>query len=1474
MEHVIGACLGASSISFVRLGKENDQIIIEDTLTLPHNGDPRKVFKENLDRFVQASKPSCSNVSILRKESFEQSSNHSSNQSIKYSYNVHDEIPIVVTGRKFRKLVKFTNISEPEATELAFTFLNNGHKDYSAVASLGGETFMVYTIDDEGKISNVITRNQCASGTGEFFLQQIKRMDIGLEEVVKIAKDAEPFKVSGRCSVFCKSDCTHALNKGVRKSEVASGLSLMMAEKVDELLKKVKPGKVMVVGGVTKNHVVMDFLKKKIPGIEIPKEASYFEALGAALYGLEHEVNLIEDLNDIFIPRKSSFVFHKPLINFKDRVQFKSMETGKAEEGDICILGLDVGSTTTKAVIIRKSDNKILASVYLYTHGNPVEASKKCYAELLRQIPENIKIIGLGTTGSGRQIAGLHALTEGIINEIVAHAAAAVYFDPEVDTIFEIGGQDAKYTYIVNKVPADYAMNEACSAGTGSFIEESAHESLGIKVTEIEPIAMNGDMPPNFSDQCSAFISSDIKTAQQENINKENIVAGLVYSICMNYVNRVKGNRPVGKKIFMQGGVCYNKAIPIAMAALTNKEIIVPPEPGLMGAFGVALEIKEKLELGLMKPGEFFLKELSEREVSYKKPFICIGGRERCDLACTINLIQVKGKTYPFGGACNKYYNVISKTKVDTDKYDYVKKRQYLTFEKYAPKVYLPKSALTIGINQSFHTHTVYPLYYNFFTYLGFKVILSDKIDEEGLERENTSFCYPAQVALGLFADLIKKDPDFYFIPEIFEMYVEDAEHHRIDSNCTCVFVSGEPFYLKQAFKDLIPNEKLITPYFNFADGFAKEEKKFIEVANKLGIEDGIKIKEAFHNALKMQQEYQDELFAMGEEFLEFLKENPGEMAIVLVGRPYNAFTELANKGIPKKFASRGVYVVPYDMFDYRSQRIDDDQYWEGGKKILKAARIIKNNPQMYATYISNFSCGPDSILLTTFRSLMGTKPSLTLELDGHTADAGINTRIDAALDIIKNYRRVQYKIKDPDYSGFIPARIEFGDGEGFFISSNGEKVSLADPRIDILIPSMGDLAAPMFAAGLRGQGFNAVALPEGNPEILKYGRSAASGKECLPLLLCVGSLLDYIENKWDGKKYIAFFIVQGGGNCRLGQYPVFMRDVIKRKRLKNVAALTLMNDDGFAGLGPDFSLRGIQTIFVSDVLDDIRSGIMAHAVNPDEGLKIFYNEYSRLNHIFETEPDKIYKSLKRFSKIIKDKVPSRIPINQAKYIALCGEIYVRRDHFSHKWLNRHFAQKGFILKDSYISEWVYYIDYLLKEKLIEPDSSIQKKIERLIRFFYMRIAEYRIKKILAASGYYKFSLTKVDSLLKRSGHIIPAAYKGEPGLTLGVALHETIEKYCGVINLGPFGCMPTRFTESLAASDMKIESKLMAERIVDKNYNLPEIFNGKMNIPFLTIETDGNVYPQVIEARLETFALQAERVASLMKKAGLNGYK
>ncbi len=1436
MNKAFGVCLGASSVSYCLIEKvTNKKYRIIDADNLAHNGDPKLRLLEIL----------------------------------KSRYSI--DLPISATGRKFRNILNISNISEPEATEVA---LQNyfTHKSFDGVASLGGETFMVYSLDSSGHISNVHTKNQCASGTGEFFMQQIKRMDLSLNETMNISKDKDPFHVSGRCSVFCKSDCTHALNKGIPKGEVAAGLCKMIADKADELMSKLNSESILIAGGISQNDSVIDYLKKSYSDLYIPNEAPYFEALGAAIYALENNSSALIDIDKVFITSHSSFDFLEPLETFKDKVQFNESKRLQFSPDKDYILGLDVGSTTTKAVLIDTESKEITSSIYLYTSGDPIRAARDCYKTILNEVGNKVNIIGLGVTGSGRHIAGLHAGTDGIINEIIAHANAAVHFDKDVDTIFEIGGQDAKYTYIVNQVPADYAMNEACSAGTGSFIEEAAYETLRINVKEIQDIAFAAKRPPNFSDQCAAFISSDIKTALQEGISKEDVVAGLVYSICMNYVNRVKGNRNIGNKIFMQGGVCYNKAIPVAMAALTGADIIVPPDPGLMGAFGVALGIAERIELGIMPKKSFDLQALSQREVSYKSNFVCNGGKEKCDLKCSIARIEIEGKIYPFGGACDKYYNM-SGERSDITEFDYVKLRNELTYETFCPKSESEENAPTVGINLSFHTHTLFPLYYNFFTKLGFKVVLPEKLHPEGQEREATSFCFPAQLSLGYFRELIDLSPDYYFVPSIFEMQVEESAYQRLDFNCTCVFLSGETYYLKQAFKDLVDLDKVIAPHLNFANGIDKEKDRFVESALKMGVKDKAKIEQAFTESVKIQYEYQAEKRKLGTKFLAMLEEDPSRTAIVLLGRPYNAFTDTANKGIPRKFASKGVYVVPFDLFDYRDLLIEDNMYWEGGKKILKAAKIVQKHPQLFATYISNFSCGPDSMLLTTFREMMGTKPSLTLELDGHTADAGLNTRIDAALDVISNYRKIQQNQLTEKDEEFCAADIILDDKQSWFIASDGKKIPLESPEVAILIPSMGDLASEMVAAAFRAIGYNAYALPEATAEVLKYGRSVANGKECLPIILMAGGMLDWIDNHLKDEKYVAFFNVQGAGNCRLGQYPVFMRHVIRSKKLENVAQVTLMNEDGFAGFGSDFSKIAIQAIIVSDVLDDVRSAIMANAVDPDKGVEIFNEEYNKVKEKFIKDKSSLYASLEAFSKIIKEKVPARIPINQSKYIALVGEIYVRRDGFSHKWLNKQFAKKGFVVKDAYISEWVFYVDYLLKINLLEPEKSVKKKFERFVREFFMRGAEKKVKKILEKSGYYQYMKTEIAPLLDHSQHILPLEYKGEPGLTLGVALHETLDKYCGVINIGPFGCMPTRFSEAITAPEMTVAKKLEIMQKHNPGYKMSEMFNGNMNIPFLTIETDGNVYPQVIEARIETFTLQAERAAGLMMKAGVNGY-
>ena len=1434
-EKTLGICLGASTISAVLLARHDGRTVIEKTVTLPHEGNPKAVFQDLMRQFEG------------------------------------ENLRVLITGRKFRHFVNLPNITEPEAIEYALEYIETRGKRYDALVSAGGETFMVYRLDHQHKVAGISTGNKCASGTGEFFLQQIKRMDLDVEEAIRLADTGTPYTVSGRCSVFCKSDCTHALNKGEPVANVTAGLCQMISQKITELLAKTPHNNVIVVGGTAQNKVVVDHIKKEIPSVDVPAEAPYFEALGAALAAYDRGAVVSGDL---FHQEHSGFSFLPSLDKYASLVTFNTIERGQVRSGDRCLIGLDVGSTTTKAVLLRLADHKILASIYLRTNGNPVEASRQCYQAIrdqLQGVP--VAIEGIGVTGSGRHIAGLYSLTQGIINEIIAHASAAVYFDPGVDTIFEIGGQDAKYTYITNGVASDYAMNEACSAGTGSFLEEAAWESLGVKVTDIAEHAVTAARPPNFSDQCAAFISSDIKNASHEGIAREDILAGLVYSICFNYINRVKGHRPVGGKIFMQGGVCYNRAVPLAMAAIIRKPIVVPPEPGLMGAFGVALEVEKRLELGLLEKKEFSLDALIGREVKYEEPFICAGGKEKCDLKCSINRIRIEDALYPFGGACNRYYNIRYKIHLEAEKLDLVRVREELLFDKYVRTQDANAAGPVIGVNRSFLTHRLFPLMYNYFSLLGCRVVIPSELNEKAFDRATSSLCFPAQLAIGYFDRLIEKKPDYYFMPHIEEMYIANG-NTRKEFSSTCIFIQGEAFWMRQIFKDKDLDGKILSPTVNFAGGWEKGEAVFLDTAEQLGFTREA-ARSAFTRAVAFQEQFEEELVLIGREALEELHRQPDRIALVVLGRPYNAFADEANKGIPKKIATRGHLVMPHDMLPYQEEPIpfphDDYMHWEIGQEILRAASLVKRDPQLFGVYVTNFLCAIDSLLVSYFRKLMRTKPSLTLELDGHTADAGINTRVEAFVDIIKNYLQVQKNAAaDTPANGFRQARISVEPTGMVYIDSEGARIPLSDPRVKMIIPSMGDLGSRAFAAILKKRKINALAMPIADNEALRFGRGVTTCKECLPMLVCVGSMLKYLEHREDTDEKLVVFQPRAAGYCRLGQYHVFMNMMIRERGLKDVAVLSLANEERYSGLGPTFALSAWEAIVVSDALDDIRNTLQTIAADKDAALKIFHEEFDKLLDVMSgRQHGSLYRQLKAAARRLSE-IPLALPYREAPQVVVMGEIFVRRDEFSNQGIARMLASRGFIARLSPVAEWIYYLNYMIQNGLHFSNHTLLGALEFFISDKTQRLVEKRIKRILAKSGLYTFELMDIDDIIRFSKKFLPHSLKGEPGLIIGVLMRDVLTKYAGIINIGPFGCMPVRFTEAVIANNIDVGTQSAVRR--EEGAALGEFgLTNEDRIPFLTIECDGNPYPQLLEARFESFCLQAGRVAEKQGKKAVD---
>ncbi len=1436
----LGLCLGASTISLVALEQtpETGTQVVTHRLH-PHEGNPKQTLRNALAELDLAQ--------------FDR---------------------IAATGRRFREYINIASIAEPEAVEHALAFVKPPDLMVPAVVSAGGETTMVYVLNRKGRITNVITGNKCASGTGEFFLQQLRRMNVSLDEAAQWAAAEDPHHVSGRCSVFCKSDCTHATNAGVPKSKVTAGLCKMMAGKILELLKKVPRQNIMLTGGTANNRMMTQYLRREIPSLIIPPEAPYFEALGAALWALDHETHAFTDLDRLFVDGAATFDTLPPLAQARDQVTFKTIETDRLQPDDRCIVGLDVGSTTTKAVLIRSRDNALAASIYLRTNGDPVGASRRCYQALYDQMaaqvdPQTVLIEGLGVCGSGRQIAGLHALTDGIINEIIAHATAAIYFDPDVDTIFEIGGQDAKYTYITNGVASDYAMNEACSAGTGSFLEESALETLGVAMEDIEPIALTGRKPPNFNDQCAAFIASDIKNAVHEGVYHEDIVAGLVYSICMNYTNRVKGNRPVGRKIFMQGGVCYNQAVPLAMATLVGKPIVVPPEPGLMGAFGVALEVKQRIAAGLLTARPFDLQQLAARDVAYGKPFVCHGGKEKCDRRCEIAMIKLEGRKYPFGGACNRYYNLRRSVHYDVKDLDHVRSRKRLVFKTFGDDAPVRPPATqrgTIGFNRSFLINTYYPLFATFFRALGYEPVLPDKPSQEGIDRREAPFCYPAELAHGFFQTLLKHDPvpDYIFLPHLRAIPTQKGH----DYSQVCPFVQGETYYLQAAFRYPLTNlvqsgGRLLTPVINMTQGLDAARKPLLDTAQQMGIGKD-EAQAAFEQAAIQQTRLWREMQAIGTQALTQLEAEPERTAVVIFGRPYNSLVDEAHMGIPHKLASRGILVLPLDFLTFDDEPAKDHMYWGMGQLILKGAHLVKKHPQLFGTYITNFSCGPDSFLLSYFRNIMGRKPSLTLELDSHTADAGLETRIEAFLDIVTAYRKLEAARQlPPPPPPFTVTRTYSEEDRVYVKTSSGRTLPLTDPKVTVLIPSMGQLSSEALGAVFRASNLNTKVFPPSDEAVLKLGRAHTSCKECLPLILTTGTLLSYLQNHKQPDEAVIYFMPTGSGPCRFGQYSVFMKDLIKNNRIEDVTLLSLTAEDSYAGMGNGFHKRGWWAVIVSDMMEDIRSMLLANAVNRDEAVKIFADCWQRILAGLETgEYGKLEKILKPVAQTLR-RIPLKRPPQTVPVISLIGEIFVRRDALSRQYLTEHLAAKGFAVSCAPISEWMHYTDYLVDKGLNEYRMNNLERLKFKLKKKYMGKYERQIKTILARSGLVGLHMIDVRSIVQSADPFIGHHLTGEAVLTVGSALHEVVSHSCGAIAIGPFGCMPNRLSEAILNDALTVENKQNHAR---PSNGLRSLLTAIDDIPFLAIESDGSPFPQLIHAKLETFCLRAKRLHQTMQ--------
>ena len=800
-------------------------------------------------------------------------------------------------------------------------------------------------------------------------------------------------------------------------------------------------------------------------------------------------------------------------------------------------------------------------------------AVRECLNALIRQVG-NRPVDLVGATGSARELVGACLGTEHVYNEISAHAAGATHFAPDVDTIFEIGGQDAKYIYLRNGVPIDYAMNNACSAGTGSFLEESAHGDLGISVSEIAEIALAASSPVKFKTTCTAFINSDIRIAQQQGQGHNNILAGLVYAIAENYLTKVKGQRPIGKKVLLQGGVALNRAVGYAFAHSVGRPIVIPPNPELLGALGVGLLALERSS-GLEDTD---LQILAAADMKLVSRFTC----RACKLYCDIDRFEVDGRRFPFGGRCSLFENVWKRKARIAPAPDLVEQRAAILYgvtkhvhpdpmqESKEParwgigpayetaKSFLEESfgypsakALVretrIGIPLALTTHSLFPLYSTFFSVLGMEVVLS-AVDPRGDLRAHSGFCLPAQIAHGAVLDMAQRGVRLVFLPNVVRM----PQHNSCKDSYLCPITQAGPYFLAKAF----PDTHFLSPVLDFTCGYTASTAMTEMAVRELGVSRE-SADEAWAAAVRDQTEAECALMELGRKALaQALAAN--KPAILLAGHSYNAYAPEASQSVGKKLSSMGVSVIPADCLVPVGA---GPTVWHFANQILNAVSLAKQRSNLFLLSVSNFSCTIDAFTHSILASELGSKPYLILEIDAHTADAGVQTRLEAFLGIVQNYHAAQTSLA----KSFTPCRLAKG---GSVIRSNGERVRLTDPRVKLYFLNFSQYHAQSMAMAAGWLGLHAGEVVPVDRSQLDLGLQSTSGRECLPLPLCIGQLLKIHQNRQPGE-IVGFYMVRGGAPCVSESYMGYFERFIVEHQLSDVFMLSPDRENDYLGFDP-----------------------------------------------------------------------------------------------------------------------------------------------------------------------------------------------------------------------------------------------------------------------------------------------------------------
>ncbi|MFC1569842.1 acyl-CoA dehydratase activase [bacterium] len=917
------------------------------------------------------------------------------------------ECAVYLTGRGGKVIAKQLDLPYIQEFQAVAESIGRLYPDVNTIFEMGGETAKFLEIRRENghiQILDYQMNGECAAGTGSFFDQQADRLKYKVEDVGQVIQKAcRTACIAGRCSVFAKSDMIHAQQRGYQPEEILKGLCDAVVRNFKGTVTKGKEirEKVAFIGGMAGNTGVVNALRPLFGFMDgelvIPEPHAWMSAVGAAMVGSQKESLPISTMKpfsskhaDIQYPAENPLSLKKVRFIRDDTVSF---EFPKDEIVD-AYLGIDVGSVSTNLALIT-IDGHLIHGIYRMTEGRPIDVVKSMFQEIMTVAGDRTRILGVGTTGSGRELIGLLVGADVIKDEITAHKTGAIHISQKhlnqtVDTIFEIGGQDSKFISIRDGVVVDFALNDACAAGTGSFLEEQANQ-IGIQIKdEFARLALQSEHPLKLGERCTVFMEKEMIPYLRRGIPKKDIVAGLAISVVQNYLNRVVKKRPIGDLIFFQGGTAYNDAVAAAFSTVLDKEIVVPPHNGIMGAIGAALLAQSS------GSQESTFRGWNLSKVHWQlREFIC----KACTNECTIQEFDIEGEKSYWGDKCSDRYRKQSKSKHRAAIPDLFGYRETMTFPK-SMKDNKP-SLGTVAIPKVLQIFDRFPFWQAYFQTLGFEIRLSESTHQNtihrGLETTVAEPCFPIQVTHGHLAQLLDSDATMIFLPNM----VNERSSAETVASYICPWAQTSP--LVAEFSPLLEGlrERLFTPNVQF-----RMEDRLIEKSlyQQITARFNIKRKQhqaAFNAALNAQNNFIIHLKAKGCEVFQQINHD-GLCGIVLIGRSYNLYDSGLNLNIPGKLRNHyGMNVIPMDFLpieDVDISEIHDHMFWNYGYRILQAARWTRDYSNLQVIYLSNFKCGPDSYIRHFVDEALG-RPFLFLQLDSHSNDAGIMTRIEAFLE-------------------------------------------------------------------------------------------------------------------------------------------------------------------------------------------------------------------------------------------------------------------------------------------------------------------------------------------------------------------------------------------------------------------------------------------------------------------------------------------